>query len=442
MLVFIKKGKGMAIFIASTLFAFSLVGCGSQTTQNPSQGSAQGKEEITFVNWASAEESSRPYINKVIDEFQKQNPNITVKSVPIAISDIANQITVMVTGGNAPDIAQININEGVTLASMGGVLETDNLVPKEYASDSFFKKSWDLGSLNEKHYGMPWTPQPQGFWYNKILMQQAGLDPNKPPKTWDEFMKYMDQARKNLPKEDLIIGLDTTIRTIGLDQQWPIIRGFGANPVQGDKVAANSSQMVDYATWLRKMVNENYTLPGKKFGEFRPIAAQHHLLFMIDEPQFKGIIQSLDKSLTDEQFYKEWGITSVPAGVDNKVYSAPDDHHLILFKASKHQAAAMKFAEFLINSETSSKEYNAKIGVLPATEIGFNKYQDVFGDPIRKTYLTQVLPNVTPLPVGPNLSKVSTIIMAGMQEVITTDKPIPTILGGVQTKLEGVINGK
>lgn len=438
--------KVFVIFIALMLiFTLSLSGCASSKTESSSSSTpsqASQIEEITFVNWASAEESSRPYINQAIADFEKENPNIKVKSVPVAISDIANQLTIMMMGGNAPDIAQININEGVTLASMGGILETDSLVRQDLAADSLFKKSWDLGAYNGKHYGMPWLAQPQGFYYNKTLMQQAGIDPNKPPKTLDELIADMDQARKKLPAEDLIIGLDTTIRTIGLDQEWPLIRSFGALPVDGNKVAANSSQMVNYATWLRKLVKEGYTLPGKKFGEFRPVAAQNHLLFMIDEPQFKGIVQSLDKNLTDDKFYQTWGITSVPAGVDGKIYSAPDDHHLILFKASKHQAAAMKFAEFLMNNESAYKAYNSKIGVLPATQSGFNKYSELFGDPVRKTFVTDILPNVVPLPTGPNLAKVSTVIMAGLQEVISTDKPIPDILNGVQTKLEGIINGK
>ncbi|MEA4900678.1 extracellular solute-binding protein [Desulfitobacterium sp.] len=439
--MFRRKKQTIALLAACSVFlTFSLAGCGSQSNQSSSQGSQ--KEEITFVNWASAEESSRPYINQVIQDFETQNPNITVKSVPIAISDIANQLTTMTTGGSAPDIAQININEGVTLANMGILTQTDSLVPKDYASDSTFKKSWDLGAVNGKHYGMPWTPQPQGFYYNKKLMQEAGLDPNNPPKTWDEFMKAMDTARQKLPKEDLIIGLDTTVRTIGLDQQWPIMRSFGVNPVDGNKVQVNTPEMVNYATWLRKMVTGGYTLPGKKFGEFRPIAAQHHLLFMIDEPQFKGILQSLDKNLTDEAFYQEWGVSALPAGIDGKHYSAPDDHHLILFKDSKHQEAAMKFAEFLINSEQSAKGYNAKIGVLPATKIGFDQYQDVFGDPVRATFIKDVIPSVVSLPVGPNLPKISTEIMTGVQQIITTNDPIPTILNNMQTKLEGIVNGK
>lgn len=438
------RKKVFSVFIVLTIIlTFGLSGCtNTKTTTTDNSKQASNVEEITFVNWASAEESSRPYVNQAIVDFEKQNPNIKVKSVPVAISDIANQLTIMMMGGNAPDIAQINVNEGVTLASMGGILETDNLVPQDLASDTYYKKSWDLGMYNGKHFGMPWVAQPQGFYYNKTLMKQAGLDPNKPPKTIEEFNSDLEQARKNLPAEVLMIGLDTTIRTIGLDQEWPLMRSFGALPVNDKKVAANSQQMNDYATWLRKMVKGGYTLPGKKFGEFRPIAAQNHLLFMIDEPQFKGIVQSLDKTLTDEKFYQNWGITTVPAGADGKSYSAPDDHHLVLFKASKHQAAALKFAEYLANNEAAFKDYNAKIGVLPATESGFKKYQDLFGDQVRKTFLSDVLPNVVPLPVGPNLAKVSTVIMAGMQEVISTDKPIPGILNGVQTKLEGIINGQ
>ncbi|MGI6286535.1 sugar ABC transporter substrate-binding protein [Neomoorella humiferrea] len=437
------KKKWAPLTLVLVLVAMILTACGGGSSgQKSSSGDSQDKEEITFVNWASAEESTREYVNKVIAEFEKQNPNIKVKSIPVSVSDMLNQLTIMVTGGNAPDVAQILASDGVTLAAMGAIEETDNLVSKELASDPYFKKSWDLGLYKDKHYGIPWALQPLGFWYNKKLMQEAGLDPNKPPKTWEEFNKYMDQARQKLPKETVIIGIDTTIRTIGLEQEWSYIRSFGALPVDGDKVAANSQQMINYATWLRKMVKEGYTLPGKKFGEFRPLAAQNRLVFTLDGPQFKGVVKSINKNMTDQEFYNTWGLTSLPAGVDGKSYAAPDDHHLLIFKASKHKEAALKFAEFLASNEVSLKEYIYPVGLLPATKTGFDKLPDLFGDNVRKAYVNEVLPNVVPLPVGPNLTKIATVIMAGMQEVVTTDKPIIDILNTVQTKLEGIIYGK
>lgn len=433
-----KKLSTVIAMLLVAVFSMSLVGCGGSQPAQP----AAGKTEIVFVNWASAEEATRDQVNKVIAEFEKQNPNIKVKSVPIPVSDMLNQLTIMVAGGNAPDIAQMLAMDSVTLASMGALETTDTLLSKDLIADPYFKKSWDLGLLKEKHYGIPWTPQPLGFWYNKKMMKEIGLDPAKPPKTWAEFNNYMELAKQKLPKETVIIGIDTTIRTIGLEQEWSFMRSFGAQPVAGEKVAANSKEMIAYATWLRKMVKEGYTLPGKKFGEFRPLAAQNRLLFHLDGPQFRGVVQNVNKELTDEKFFEQWGLTVLPAGLDGKAYAAPDDHHTVIFKASKKKEAAVKFAEFLANSDAGLKEYIHKVGLLPATKSAFDRFPKEFGDPARKAYMTEVLPAVVPLPVGPNLAKVATVIMAGMQDVITSDKPIPEILNVVQSKLEGIINGR
>ena len=49
--------------------------------------------------------------------------------------------------------------------------------------------------------------------------------------------------------------------------------------------------------------------------------------------------------------------------------------------------------------------------------------------------MSDVLPTTVPLPYGANYNKMSEIIMAAVQEIITTDKPVKAILDDAQTKL-------
>jgi len=428
----------VAILLAVSLF---MVACGQGGgASNQSSGSSSNqKVEITFVNWATAEEATKKQMLAVIEEFEKQNPNIKVKNVPIPVGEQLNQLTIMTTGGNAPDIAQVHFDVGISLAAMGALEPTDNLLSKDFLDD-LNKKLYDFGMWEGKHYLIPWVGHPLGFWYNKKLLKEAGLDPNNPPQTMEELTKAMAVIKEKLPAEVVPLQIDTTIRTLGLSHEWSFMAAFGAIPIEGDKVQA--TKLEPFAEWLRMCVKKGYTLPGKKFGEFRPLAAQNRLVFGFDGPSFKGIIQSFDKSITDEKFYETWGVTTLPVGVDKKPYSAPDDHNLAIFKASKNKEAAVKFAEFLSRSDFAIKTYVIPLGFLPTVQSAVQRFPQEFSDPARKAYIEKVVPAVIRPPYGPNYAKIATVIMAGIQDVITTDKPIPEILKTVQMKLEGIVHGR
>jgi raffinose/stachyose/melibiose transport system substrate-binding protein len=46
----------------------------------------------------------------------------------------------------------------------------------------------ELYGRDGEYYGVPWTWGAVGLFYNKALFEQAGLDPEAPPATWDEFL--------------------------------------------------------------------------------------------------------------------------------------------------------------------------------------------------------------------------------------------------------------
>ncbi|HBW34138.1 extracellular solute-binding protein [Desulfosporosinus sp. BICA1-9] len=428
--------KLISLTMICSLLILGTVACGkSNTTPTTGQGDSKSQEPvtITFVNWASAEEATKQMTLNNISEFEKQNPTIKIKNVPMPFSDILNQLTIMNNAGNAPDIAQITNGDGMSLAYMGALEPTDNLLSSAFKAD-LNKTVYDLGIKDGQHYPIPWAGQPMGFWYNKKLMKDAGLDPNNPPKTLDELNKAMEIAKQKLPSSVVMLQIDTTIRTMGLEQEWPLMNAYGA--ISENKVQA--SKMGPYAEWLRNLLQKGYTLPGKKLGEFRALAAQNNLLFGIDQPCFKGIVQAYDKSnkMSDEAFNEMWAVTTMPVGADKKSYSVPGDHNLVILKSSKHKEAAAKFAEFLAGDNYSLKNYVLPTGFVPVVNSSSQRFPDAFKDPSLKAFSEKILQTEVRPPWGPDYSKYATDVMTSMQEIITTKKPIPDILNSLQTKLQ------
>ena len=76
------------------------------------------------------------------------------------------------------------------IIQLDDVANTLNLKKKD-----FFPVVWDAGVYNGHRYGIPLDIHPLGFYYNKGVMEKAGLDPNEPPQTKDDYMAALEQMK-------------------------------------------------------------------------------------------------------------------------------------------------------------------------------------------------------------------------------------------------------
>ncbi len=390
--------------------------------------------EISFLNSATTEDITKP-IYKVIEDFEKDNPGIKIKNLPIGVGDIRSQLVVMVMGGNPPDVAQLHIGDAVTVYSMGALYSAEELYDKSFI-DSTFDFFYNEGRIGDKHVGILWGPNPMNFYYNKKLLKRLGYD--APPKTLDEMEAMMKKGKAEI-KDFIGFQLDTTVRALGFTHVWNFMNAFEYQPITDKTVKFNTPNMVKFGEWLRRMVKEGYTLPGKRFGEFRPMAAQGRLLFAIDGTTHRGQMKAFDKNLTDQGYADMWGVFASPLGPSGKHVSTPDDHALVVLRSTKHKEAAAKFVQYLTDSKSALVKFHDPVGFLPPVKNYKELAPGCFEDPGRQDTLKITAPNIVNLPFGPNYIKVSTLVMTAVQEIVTSNKPVKDILDDYQAKLEGVV---
>ncbi len=265
-------------------------------------------------------------------------------------------------------------------------------------------------------------------------MEKAGLDPSKPPKTIDELMAAMAAIRKSQP--DVIpLGLDTTNRPFSLQSNWPWMETFGAMPIGEPKARADSPQFKAYLAWMRELATKRYIDPGRKIGEFRPLAAQDKVAFIWDQVLLQGVIQSANK-MPDAEFYKHWGVTTQPAGPAGKSYSFEGGHQLVMFADSKQKKAAWTFIQYLATSPDAIKNYTLGPGSsLPPVKAGKDATNRL-DTPIFSAFTTRIGATATTPPYGPAFAAASSAIMAGVQEAVTGAESIDRIAGSIQQQLD------
>ncbi|MCL5072986.1 MAG: extracellular solute-binding protein [Actinobacteria bacterium] len=223
----------------------------AESTTATTAETTEGVVTLNFTSWEYAEEASKGMVEKVIAAFEAENPNIKINVVPVPFSETRQQLVIMVSGGNAPDVAEIEPSTGSDLAIMGALAPVDDLLSADFIAD-LDKVQYDLALYEGKHYFTPWGVAPYGFFYNKKIMADAGIDSNNPPQTMEELNTQMEAIVKI--KDVVPLQYDTTIRPFSINVQWPFMLSFGKAPFDNETVQVNS--MNEYAEWLRNLVKK------------------------------------------------------------------------------------------------------------------------------------------------------------------------------------------
>ncbi|UCH18241.1 MAG: ABC transporter substrate-binding protein [Burkholderiales bacterium] len=136
-------------------------------------------------------------VTKIVDglaaDFEKENPEIKLK--PVYAGSYQDTITKALTaakGGDAPHMAVILSTDMYTLIDEGLVVPFDELVKtaEERAwMGSFYPGFMKNSQTGGKTWGIPFQRSTVVMYWNKELFKEAGLDPEKPPATWNELVE-------------------------------------------------------------------------------------------------------------------------------------------------------------------------------------------------------------------------------------------------------------
>jgi multiple sugar transport system substrate-binding protein len=396
---------------------------------------AQEKTILTFANTGLAEETTREGLKKAVTDFEAANPSIEIHMEAISFSDIGRQMVLRVRSGNPPDIAELDGNDTIMVALTGGLEPLEGLIPPSLMKN--IKPANFAGlTVNGKLIAIPWNMATAGLWYDKKILAAAGLDPTKPPRTIPDLIAALKAVKATQP--DVIpLGLDTTNRPFALSASWPWIRAFGAVPFGENATGANSPEMKAYLSWMRELAQKHYIDPGRKIGEFRPLAAAGKVAFIWDQVLLQGVIQSVN-GMTDQQFNDTWGVVPMPAGPSGKSYTFEAGQQLAIFTASKHKEAATKFIDYLITSPAVIRDYTIKLlsSIPSITDTGDPALDAELNTPVFNAFTHDITPTLTPQPYGPKFAGAAAAIMPGVQEAVTGDQPIDEIAASIQEQLD------
>ncbi|MFD0678950.1 MULTISPECIES: ABC transporter substrate-binding protein [unclassified Paenibacillus] len=229
-----RKATSIAA-VSAVLLTTILSGCSSDGANQAKDSNPGAPKPVKLSLW-TFQELHKKYYEKTAELWNKSNPNqpieLTIDTYPNA--EMHNKLLIALQSGvGAPDISDININYFQNfLKGDIQLVELNNIIEPE--KDKFIQSRFDIYSKNGKYYGIDFHVGATVVYYNKELLDKAGVNADT-IKTWND---YIEAGKKVLVATGKPM---TSFEVTGQRPFWPMIiqRGSDYLDKKGDVTLDN-----------------------------------------------------------------------------------------------------------------------------------------------------------------------------------------------------------
>ncbi|MFH5183463.1 ABC transporter substrate-binding protein [Paenibacillus sp. TAB 01] len=217
-----KKASVTAV-ASMLLLASVLSGCSGDGTESSTGGSSDSSKAVKLSLW-TFQDLHKKYYEKTAELWNQSHPDqpieLSIDTYPNA--EMHNKLLIALQSGvGAPDIADININffqnflkGDIQLVELNKIIEPEK--------DKFIQSRFDIYSKGGKYYGIDFHVGATVVYYNKELMDKAGVSVDN-IKTWAD---YIEAGKKVVAATGKTM---TAFEVTGQRPFWPMIVQRGSD---------------------------------------------------------------------------------------------------------------------------------------------------------------------------------------------------------------------
>lgn len=215
------KKRSIATLAMLLALALALAACsGGPSESSNAAASDPNAEEIALKFWyPGTDEILTGAVKQVIQKFERTHPGIKVELTSIPWADYFQKLTVAYSGGLQPDIHGLGFGQLISTVDQGKYLDLSPYIEADRweGKDDFFPDILEAGQYEGGQYGLL-LPEIRPLAWRKDFFEEAGLDPESPPKTFDDIFAYAEKLKKAENGKTTRAGID--IQTSNGEQSY------------------------------------------------------------------------------------------------------------------------------------------------------------------------------------------------------------------------------
>ncbi len=308
------------------------------------------KTELTMYYPVSVGGPLTKIVDSMVEEFEKKNPDIDVNAIYAGnYNDARIKSLAALKAGKAAQLAVMFSIDTYDLIEQNAIVSFSDILKSEEDKkwlNSFYPALMENGTTLGKVWAIPFQRSTIVMYYNKNAFKKAGLDPEKPPKNWDEMVS-MGKKLTN-------------------DEQWGVMIPstgypywmFGALAKQNGKVLMNGDgtktyfdnpKVVDALQYWKDLSHKYNVMPQGtiEWGTLRKNFLSGKTAMMWHST---GNLTAVKKNATFD-----FGVAMLPANEMRGTPTGGGNFYIFKKTTPKQREASIKLIKFMTSPENSAK---------------------------------------------------------------------------------------
>ena len=366
----------------------------------PATPAGAAERTLTYTGWLGGFAAFKTAIQTMESEFERLNPGVDLVRSEVPYNNALNQARVSILGGNAPDVMLLSPGWIADLQAIGGLEPlNDYLTDQEWGRIP--KALRDAVTIDDKIYALAWHLGPILLYYNRNLLEQAGLDPDRPPRTWPA-LKEAALKICALPPDGEAKIYGVALRTVRTPNaaQWsiPVLYGHGGGFYEAGEVKINTTGNRAAMKWIQDVVAAGCTPEGFGMAETRTAFSGGHAGFIFEGPWGRGLIQNMSGQKLKVAPDADVWVAHMPNDPSGNWRTVGNGNQIAIHSKAKDKELAAKFIRFVTHDpEFTDMFFNGtvliptpNIDLLTSGAMGADAHTQIFVEALEHTNDTPI----------------------------------------------------
>lgn len=367
---------------------------------------AETKINALFMAQAAYSEAD---VRAMTEAFTKANPDVTVNLEFVPYEGLHDKTVLAQGSGGGYDVVLFDVIWPAEYATNKVLLDVSDKITGDMKT-GVLPGAWTTVEYQGKRYGMPWILDTKYLFYNKEILEKAGI--KTPPKTWGELA---EQAKVIKDKGLLAtpIAWSWSQAEAAICDYTTLVSAYGGSFIKDGKPVFQTGGGLDALNYMVDSYKSGLTNPNSK--EF--LEEDVRRVFQNGEAAFAlnwTYMYNMANDPKDSKVVGKVGVVPAP-GIDGKstVSAVNGSMGLGITSTSKHPDEAWKYITFMTSQQTQNQYAKLSLPIWASsyTDPAVSKGQEELIAAAK-----QSLAAMYPRPTTPKYQELSTALQQAVQE--------------------------
>ncbi|KWX73948.1 ABC transporter substrate-binding protein [Paenibacillus jilunlii] len=348
--------RNFAMILAFVMLV-TLVGCAGKGNEEVQKSDKQ--ITLNFMWWGKP--SRKEITLKVIELFEKENPNIKINTEDYpSTGEVAQKLAMDTAEQKTPDLMQMDYNFAFNYVTHDLIEPLGPYVKSNILDLSDVDKSYLVsGQYEGKQYGIPMGSNALGMAYDPAMFEQYGIQPLQDPYTVQDLQQTMQQFKDKVQTPGFY-----PLNAMFDLSYWFRMKGESFYNKEKTGLGYTDATMIEYLTLIKTWLDQGLLNPGTAVAadEKNPLAA--------GKTAFLQSVSNQMVSMGDEagRTLKIMNLPTVEGAAAEGNFIKPS-MFIMVSSYSEHKEAAVKFVSFLTNDKEANDILKGERGVPIAAKV-------------------------------------------------------------------------